>query len=121
MDGGWPELYQRLAMLARSIALVPGEAIARKVRVERDHQAVPIDLGHDAGSGDTQTVGVCFGQRVLGQSHPWKVQVIQQKCIYLSIEFRYGASERLSRGGDDAQRIHLGRLGPSHAYRFRDL
>ena len=121
MDGGWSELYQRLAMLARSVALVLGEAIARKVRVERYHQAISVDLGHDAGSGDTQTVNVCLWQRVLGQSHPWEKQVIQQKCIYPSIESRYGASKRLSRGWDNAQRIHLGWGSPSHADRFRDL
>jgi hypothetical protein len=88
MDSGWPELYQCLAMLARSIALVLGEAIARKVRVERYHQAVSVDLGHDAGRSDTQTVDIGLGQRVLWESHSWKVQMIQQKCIYLSVEFR---------------------------------
>src|SRR5512143_590959 len=52
MESRGPLLPQRTEMVLRSVALVPGQAVALVKAVEDLHQAVPEDLGHDGGRGD---------------------------------------------------------------------
>ena len=47
-----PTAPERLGMLRRAIALVPGESIAGIGRVELAHHPVPRHLGEDGGGGD---------------------------------------------------------------------
>src|SRR6185503_16742160 len=52
MECAWPEAPERLEMLARAIALVPGEPVRRPDPVEALHDAVADHLGEDRSGGD---------------------------------------------------------------------
>lgn len=60
MDRGQAELPDRIIMLGRTIAFVPGKAIAGINGVQLMHQTVPGDLGQDRGSRDGVGLGIAL-------------------------------------------------------------
>ena len=87
-------------VLARAIALVPGESVVGIALVQRNQVAVPRDLGQDAGGGDAQAGAVAPHDRLLGYDDLAE----PERAVYQQ-EFR-GESE-LTQGS--AHRLHVRR------------
>jgi hypothetical protein len=47
MERGWAETVEGDEVIPRAVAFVAGEAVAGKLAVEVDQQAVAVDLGED--------------------------------------------------------------------------
>jgi hypothetical protein len=85
-------------VLADTIAFVPGKAILRIFGIERDHEPVAGDFGHDAGRGDAQAEGVTTDQCAVRHGEVAHGESVDQGVI--------------GRGGECAHRARHGETIP---------
>lgn len=106
-------------VLTDTIAFVPGKAILRIFGIERDHQPVAGDFGHDAGRGDAQAEGVTADQCAVWYGEVAHGESVDQGVVGPGGEGTYRARHGKMGGAEDVVTIDFfdrGQTGgPGHA------
>lgn len=94
-------------MFADTIAFVAGEAILRILRVERDHETVAGDFGHDAGRGDAQAERIPGHQCSVRDRQTAHREAIDQRVVGFPRQGLDGAGHGEMRGPEDIEAVDL--------------
>ena len=106
-------------VLADTIAFVPGKAILRILGIERDHEPVAGNFGHDAGRGDAQAEGVTTDQGAVRHGEAAHGESVDQGVVGLGGEGTHRARHGEVGGAENVVAIDFfdrGQTGgPGHA------
>ena len=112
---GRPLLPQRPEVFFRSVALVPGQAVAFVEGVERPHEPVPEDLGHDGGRGDRPGFPVALRDAHLAVLYLFYREPVNQEDVGGVGQALDGPDHGQLGGPVDVQDVDLGGGGQAHA------
>jgi len=92
-------------MFAHTIPFVAGEAILRILRVERGHETVAGDFGHDAGRGDAQAECVSGHQCSVRDRQTAHREAIDQRVVRFPWQRFHGTGHGEMCGAEDVEAV----------------
>ena len=107
MKGAGAYLQETAAVEGGAVALVTGEAITRVIPVQPDHQAVPVDFGHDGGAGNGKTELVPPDESLLGEGDLGKLDAVDENELRRDSKGLKRLLHGQARGRQDTYPVYL--------------